>query len=145
MPNYVSNRAIIRHSDPAKLALLDTAYQERNLFNTILPCPEGLLGTPSGRYSDPEKQAAMEKRQDENYKKFGYSTDYQWRVENWGTKWEAITNDQGPLYKEDDGEIVLEFETAWAPPTGIYKALREQGYTVDYDWCDEWETKEDED
>jgi hypothetical protein len=144
MPNYVSNRAIIRHSDPAKLALLDTAYQERNLFSTILPCPTALLGTPSGRYADPVKQAAMEKEQAENRKQYGYSTAYEWRVENWSTKWEAITNEQGPLFREGDTELVLEFETAWAPPTSIYKALRQQGYDVTYDWWEEWETEEDE-
>jgi len=144
MPNYVSNRAIIRHADSKKLALLDTAYQERNLFNTILPCPPALLNTPSGRYADPVKQAAMEKEQAENRKQYGYSTSYEWRVENWSTKWEAITNEQAPLYNEGDDEIVLEFETAWAPPTGIYKALRQQGYDVTYDWWEEWETEEDE-
>ena len=145
MPNYVSNRAIIRHTDPAKLALLDTAYQERNLFSTILPCPTALLGTPSGRYADPEKQAAMEKQQAENRKAYGYSTAYEWRVENWSTKWEAITNEQGPLYNDGDDEIVLEFETAWAPPTGIYKALREQGYEiVSYDWWEDWQTVEND-
>jgi hypothetical protein len=48
------------------------------------------------------------------------------------------------LYTDDDGEIVLEFETAWCPPTGIYKALRQQGYDVTYDWWEEWETEEDE-
>ena len=144
MPNYVSNRAIIRHTDPAKLALLDTAYQERNLFSTILPCPTGLLGTPSGRYADPEKQAAMEKQQAENRKEYGYSTAYEWRVENWGTKWEAITNEGDPLYNDGDDEIVLEFETAWCPPTGIYKALREQGYSVEYDWWEDWQTVEND-
>ena len=142
MPNYVSNRAIIRHNDPAKLALLDTAYQERNLFSTILPCPTGLLGTPSGRYADPEKQAAMEKQQAENRKAYGYSTAYEWRVENWGVKWDAITNDGDTLFKEGDTEIVLEFDTPWGPPTGIYKALREQGYRVEYDWWGEYEDQD---
>ena len=138
MPNYVNNRLIVRHADPKKLAMLDEAYCNRNLFQTILPVPEGLLGTPNGVYADPEKQAAMEQRQAENRKLYGYSTDYSWRVENWGVKWEAIGCDES-LYKEGDDELVLEFQTPWGPPTGIYKALREQGFNVDYDYWEEWE------
>lgn len=142
MPNYVSNRVIIRHEDTKKLLILAEAYTERNLFSTILPCPTGLLGTPSGRYADPEKQAAMEKEQAENRKEYGYSTAYEWRVENWGTKWEAITNEGDLLYNDGDDEIVLEFETAWCPPTGIYKALREQGFSVEWDWWGEYEEQD---
>lgn len=144
MPNYVNNRVIIRHEDTKKLAMLDEAYCNRTLFQTILPVPEGLLGTPNGRYADPEKQAAMEQRQAENRKQYGYSTDYSWRVENWGTKWEAITNEGDPLYNDGDDEIVLEFETAWCPPTGIYKALREQGFSVEYDWWEDWQPVEND-
>ena len=134
MPNYVQNRLIIKHEDNTQLGILATAAEQGELFNTILPCPEGLIDTPTGKFANPEKQAAMIKRQDENYATYGYSSDYQWRVENWGCKWEAsdITN---PILT--DSELVLEFLTAWAPPTGIFKALREQGYDVEYDWS--WE------
>ena len=38
---------------------------------------------------------------------------YTWRCNNWGTKWDA---NQSNLYKVDNREIILTFQTAWSPP-----------------------------
>ena len=134
MPNYVQNRLVIKHEDRSQLEKLKDAAEHGELFNVILPCPEGLRGTVVGHFSNPEKQAAVLKRQEDNYATYGYSSDYEWCVENWGCKWEANLESVPVL---NDEELLLEFLTPWAPPTGIFKALREQDYAVWYDWT--WE------
>lgn len=35
-----------------------------------------------------------------------------WRIANWGTKWDAAE----PEMSFEDGELVIEFDTAWSPP-----------------------------
>jgi hypothetical protein len=52
---------------------------------------------------------------------------YDWRIKNWGTKWDA-TLLQATRKKNS---ITFHFETAWAPPIEIYKALEEEGFKVE--------------
>jgi hypothetical protein len=52
---------------------------------------------------------------------------YDWRIKNWGTKWDA-TLLQATRKKNI---ATLYFETAWAPPIEIYKALEEEGFKVE--------------
>lgn len=52
---------------------------------------------------------------------------YDWRIKNWGTKWDATII--SAFRKKDTA--TLYFETAWAPPTEIYKALEEEGFKVE--------------
>ncbi len=53
---------------------------------------------------------------------------WNWRNENWGTKWNLVPNPEGNLSGYDFVDhgkdyIQLEFETAWSPPDGIYEAI----------------------
>ena len=52
---------------------------------------------------------------------------YWWRVNNWGTKWDAGMHSWDWI---DDYTCVLQFATAWSPPIGIYEAMMEQGWDV---------------
>lgn len=67
----------------------------------------------------------------ENYKKYGATTWYDWRIANWGTKWNAcetkITND------------MIEFETAWDNPAPIVMKLAEMypNTVIEHWWADE--------
>ena len=60
--------------------------------------------------------------------------DWNFCVENWGTKWES---------EYDESNITMEgntvrctFLTAWSPPIGIYKAMCEQGFEVEALYCE---------
>lgn len=56
---------------------------------------------------------------------------WDWRVQNWGTKWEAIELN----YEEDGNEIQMNFLTAWSPPEGIYEALIDKfGNNIRISW-----------
>jgi len=46
-------------------------------------------------------------------------------VNTWGTKWELA----GEIDSIEDG-VILTFDSAWAPPTGLYDHLHSLGYEV---------------
>ena len=52
---------------------------------------------------------------------------YSWRIENWGTKWDASMHD---WHWVDDRTVVMSFDTAWGPAIGVYEAMMEQGWYV---------------
>jgi hypothetical protein len=46
---------------------------------------------------------------------------YEWRLENWGTKW-SLNEMSYEEYVNGDGASMY-FDTAWSPPQGIYEKL----------------------
>ena len=52
---------------------------------------------------------------------------YWWRVNNWGTKWDVSLHN---IDWVDDVNCVMNFDTAWSPPTTAYDAMCEQGLNV---------------
>ena len=64
---------------------------------------------------------------------------WNWRNENWGTKWNLVPTHDGDLtayMTVEDGEdfIMLEFDTAWSPPEGIYEAIVEKYPDLSVNW-----------
>ena len=64
---------------------------------------------------------------------------WNWRNNNWGTKWNLVPNHDGDLtayMTVEDGEdyISLGFDTAWSPPNGIYEAIVEKYPDLDINW-----------
>lgn len=60
-----------------------------------------------------------------NIEKFGFPNWYEWRVSQWGTKWDV--GEDGPrIETEEPTFLELQFDTAWGPATGVYAALVEQ-------------------
>lgn len=53
---------------------------------------------------------------------------YDWRIENWGTKWNVCDTFCFSINKIDDdlAELTTVFNTAWTPPTKIYDHLFEK-------------------
>lgn len=54
--------------------------------------------------------------------------DYDWSVENWGTKWD-VNGDNDPMI-ESDTAAAFYFDSAWAPPCRAYDSMMEQGFRV---------------
>lgn len=67
-----------------------------------------------------------------NIRKYGHATWYEWCCENWGTKWNAYSNEQ-----EDDDTII--FETAWSNPEPVMLKLSSMypDATIEHWWADE--------
>ena len=49
---------------------------------------------------------------------------FHWCTEHWGTKWEACEVKR--MTREDDGVVVYDFITAWAPPVEWLTAVAKQ-------------------
>ena len=65
--------------------------------------------------------------------KTGYANWYDWCVDNWGVKWDVDTvffmHADESAFKDDEKsepDLIVEFETPWAPPVGILKRISEQ-------------------
>lgn len=52
-----------------------------------------------------------------NVQRYGSKDWYDWRIKNWGTKWNASDSS----FNEETG--VVEFDTAWSMPENIFRAL----------------------
>lgn len=73
---------------------------------------------------------------------------YNWNIENWGTKWDISVIDWS---RYGDNEIWISFDTAWAPPIGVYQHLHNKGWSVEAFYhesgmcfCGQWVDGEDD-
>ena len=126
MPNHVSNEIRIICDDEKtydEFKKLVTGEDREFDFDRIIPQPDDI---------NPDL--------DHNKKDFGHglttsTTDwYNWRLSNWGTKWNAyeIEVDWDEEYKEC---IEINFQTAWSPPEPIYFKLDEIfGERISVNW-----------
>ena len=71
---------------------------------------------------------------------------YDWRCDNWGTKWdvcnveimdEGFTDLGNPLEDDCEAEFAFNCWTAWAPPIPVWSHLVDLGIKVDADYQDE--------
>ena len=126
MPNHVSNEIRVVCNDEQtydEFKKLVTGEDREFDFDRIIPQPDDI---------NPDL--------DHNKKDFGHglttsTTDwYNWRLSNWGTKWNAyeIEVDWDEEYKEC---IEINFQTAWSPPEPIYFKLDEIfGERISVNW-----------
>ena len=57
---------------------------------------------------------------------------YNWRVQNWGTKWDCYSLEIDECDMPHGFEV--NFETAWSPPEGIHYAISEQFDDLSMSW-----------
>ena len=110
MPNWCNNSLTIKGSTESIKDLWESAQEEKGLLQAIKPMPKELNDT-EGLSDSP------------NW--------YQWRVDNWGTKWDVELD--GLAYTDHgDGtaEISGWFESALAPPIEAMNTLAD-----DFDSC----------
>ena len=72
---------------------------------------------------------------------------YDWRVKNWGTKWDVVDVEMTQsllLHDDEDQEpsgmnasFSFNCWTAWSPPVPVWDKLYEMGISVDADYQDE--------
>ena len=115
MPNWVKNKVrAVNKEDTAKLVSMlvkEVNGSKMTNFNGIIPMPEELRNTTHGYYPGCEEIC------ERNKAKYGYCSWYDFACHNWGTKW-----DKNYVRIDDD---VIEFETAWNHPDGIYRKIAE--------------------
>lgn len=48
---------------------------------------------------------------------------YEWRIANWGTKWDLV---EGELVREENTKAIYHFDTAWSSPFKFVKTVSKQ-------------------
>jgi hypothetical protein len=129
MPNWCNNFVEVGHEDPAKITALAEAMERGEFLDHVIPVPQELKDTVAGSHGDPVKQAELEAQTQRNVEKYGAGNWYDFCTSRWGTKWDVTCDGTVDIHPE--GKLVTaSFDSAWAPPVGVYDALVDQGYTV---------------
>ena len=134
MPNWCSNEVQFDGSEEDIAKFKEECFTDRKGvavldFSKVLPEPD---------YDKPKKDGTHNN---------GVQTElhsvmpdwWNWRNENWGTKWNLVPTHDGDLtayMTVEDGEdfIMLEFDTAWSPPEGIYEAIVDKYPDLSVNW-----------
>ena len=111
MPNWCWNHLEVTGDEKQLQEFVEksmNAHKETEFsFNGTHPMPEDLDIT-CGTQTQEEKEQAML-----NKAKYGYSTWYDWKCEEWGTKWDAC---EPNIQHNDIDYFSVSFDTAWSPP-----------------------------
>jgi len=103
VPNWCMNNLTVEHDDPAMVDRFETAYNAGNTCNEFIPVPEDI---------------------GEGW--------YDFCVSNWGTKWDfGGAGNRGLDATRVGNQVSCTFDSAWAPPVGLYEKLVELGYSVE--------------
>ena len=149
MPNYCNNNIIITGPNSVIDKIEKIANGDKgDLLQYFYPMPKALQDTTAPLQKDATKEEKAKAK--ENLKKYGYDNWYDWRVENWGTKWDIMEfyNINRKEIGEDESEISLGFDTAWAPALGAYEkfidensncSLKAYYYEPGCDFMGEWD------
>lgn len=128
MPNWCNNTVTISHEDPAMIERARKAFNDGRLLDEFIPVPQALRDTVSG-FPAEDQRAAHEAQMAENIEKYGYKDWYDFCVNQWGTKWDVGADGQ-PAIDNDTNTLVMNFDSAWAPPTTAYERLMELGFKI---------------
>tara|TARA_B100000530_G_scaffold56545_1_gene32182 strand:- start:494 stop:985 length:492 start_codon:yes stop_codon:yes gene_type:complete len=141
MPNHCHNRVTFypAGNDTSKaiedIKEIKKMFEDEECFTQIIPEPDW-ANTPlmskdvQGLVYDRGKVGELPQYVEDPWKRLVFKstgrTDdrwYDWRVQNWDTKWDAYDVE---VVDPDPENMEIEFNTAWAPPEAICHALREK-------------------
>ena len=118
MPNWCDNQVSItgpnKTIDKIEKIIKLEDKSDIGLLQFMYPMPKELNDTTA----DGSKDKAM-------ITKHGYSSWYDWRVNNWSTKWDVnefygVDRQYYSEHNEGESTISFGFCSAWAPPIGAY-------------------------
>ena len=154
MPNHCYNRVNVYSDEPKVIKEIHdifengtNPYVDKTVFGQIIPEPDWknipLAENDVQEYSWDKPRGEKGELPVVKDKGFGEglyfaSTDkqddrwYNWRVQNWGTKWDCYD------LSTDDCDLPNGFEasfnTAWSPPEEVCNAIREQFEDISVSW-----------
>ena len=153
MPNYCNNNIRITGPnsviDKIEKIVSKKTDDDNGLLNYFYPMPKELKDTTSPNPKAGTKKAKAMKL------KLGADCWYDWRVNNWSTKWD-VTEIYGEASRthigDDESEISFGFDSAWSPPIGAYQywisensncSIRATYYEPGCDFMGIWDNGED--
>ena len=109
MPNWCNNTITLTGPKAKITKIYEKAKEDNALLQQLYPMPTQLEGTTSPAPKEGKVQPLVD----------GHDNWYDWRVDNWSTKWDV---DMDGLELSDDGTTITGwFDSAWAPPIGAYE------------------------
>jgi hypothetical protein len=163
MPNWTSNEIHVGGDASAIREFLNFMRgdaDQRFDFRKIIPMPELLRHTASGFHKFEEHRTWYVINPDLSFGEPGYDKNerpftpeektalteigadswYDWRLNNWGTKWNACQVEIDDT-SETDGAVDIGFDTAWSAPFPVFEAIaaKFQNLTFEFRWTDEGE------
>lgn len=136
MPNWCNNTITLTGPKEKITAIYAKAKKDDALLQQLKPMPQELDGTTSPAPKEGKVQPLVD----------GFDNWYDWRVQNWGTKWDV---DMEGLELSDDGTTITGwFDSAWAPPIHAYEyfltdnedcSINSYYYEGGMDFAGQWE------
>lgn len=131
MPNWCQNVVTFAHPDPAQVQRLTAAFNGEGMMQEFVPCPNELLDERTSTYGGPDAAKYDAVRADLKAR-FGFTGWYDWRMANWGTKWDISSREGGEADpQEGDTGVRITFDSAWNPPIEFYQQMEKLGWEVD--------------
>ena len=141
MPNHCHNRVTVYSANTHDVAKIKQMFEDENCFTQIIPEPDWAntpLLTSDNRFTKYGNDGELPQYVEDPWRRLvfkstGQADDrwYDWRVQNWDTKWDCYD----VVVTDDDPESVeIEFNTAWSPPEAICHQIREQYPDVSVSW-----------
>lgn len=161
MPNWCNNNISITGPNSVIDKIEKIVKEEENtdlsskekgetpgLLQFMAPMPKELDGTTAPSSSADKPQPLVE----------GFDNWYDWRVENWGTKWElcefyGVDRQYHSEQNEGESTITFGFDSAWSPPINAYEqflrdnedcSLKAWYYEGGCDFMGEWDNGSDD-
>ena len=130
MPNWCNNYLELTHDDPEMITRAQKAFADGRLLDEFVPVPKSLhiVAGRVGSDTDP-KQIELEAQEKANLEAHGYSTWYDYCVNEWGTKWD-VGGDGDQARLDGPNHISMNFDSAWAPPTAAMDKFMDLGFKV---------------
>ena len=130
MPNWCNNYLVLEHDNPEMIARAQKAFADGRLLDEFVPVPKD-LHIVAGRVGDDDnpEQIALVEAEQRNRDKYGYTTWYDFCVNEWGTKWD-VGGDGDQATLDGPNAIRMNFDSAWAPPIHAMEKFQDQGFKV---------------
>jgi hypothetical protein len=128
MPNWCNNVVELYHEDKEMVARAKSAFKEGNFLNEFIPVPADLQIT-AGSLGDGDAQKELEAKQAANLQKYGYSTWYDFCINEWGCKWD-VGGDDANVNEGHFNNLTMSFDSPWGPPLQAYEKLEELGFQI---------------
>jgi hypothetical protein len=124
MPNWCENKLDVSGNEIDVQKFKELTLVKDDVGNGLHFTMEILSTTPSelleqtspntwrGEETDIAGKLEFEKKIEELKQKYGHTDWYDWRVKNWGTKWDAA---ESYILDDEDEFFSIEYNTAWGP------------------------------
>jgi hypothetical protein len=132
MPNWCNNTITIEHKDSEKINEVVKSLTTKINDNTN----ESLFFSyckPEPDYSKTKVKSTYPEITKKEYEEDIDKKWWDWRVQNWGTKWNIEALDEDRITVKDN-TVIFDCETAWSPPLEALAELENKGFEIECDY-----------